>query len=266
MTTSLVDAFELITHAELLEERLARTATALSEREGLNAETTWLDEARRHVASARAGIGDLLTRVLRLEELAPMKMERGRALQTAAVDAVEQLQNAIVDAGGPRSPLLEALFRNVKLVAMRRTNVELFADFCREIDRRLGASYAKRMLADETYATVDPALREVQRTFEEWRSVCCSPPMIESEAADLRSELESTAQRLERPCRQARLLAEASLLPTPELLDESGIFDKPKRRAARPVRIEAEASFDPSADAVPTSDPVAGEKSLDPEP
>ncbi len=265
-TMSMLDAFDLVANAEAFEMRLAAAAHELAKRPGLAQEKAWLSAAHVHVARAREGIGDLLTRVLRLGELESVRGGRGRALQGAVVDAVEHLQVAIARAGGDRSPLLEAIYRNLKLPVMRRCGREEFEKLCAEIEGRLETGYVKRMLADETYAPVAPALDGLQRAIADWQGIFSSDPLPEAEANVLRSELESTAHRLELPCRQARLLAEAALLPAKDLLDASGLFEKPKKRAARTARAEseadkapanaaeAEAGAEPAADAPSTGD------------
>jgi hypothetical protein len=52
-----------------------------------------------------------------------------------------------------------------------------------------------------------------------------------AQAEALRAELQSAAEELEIPVRQARLLAQAALLPTSELLDAAGLTAEGKRRA-----------------------------------
>ena len=254
MTMSMLDAFDLVASAELLEARLEAAAHELGKRPGLSEEKAWLASAHRHVARAREGIGDLLTRVLRLDELEPVRGDRGRALQGAVVDAAEHLFAAIASAGGERSPLLEAIFRNLKLPLMRRCGRDELEKFCSEIEARLGTGYVRRMLADETYAAVAPALERLRSAFADWRSIFTSAPLPEAEANALRSELEGMARRLDVPCRQARLLAEAALLPAKDVADASGIFEKPKRRGARGSRAESDT---PKA-APPASEPRGG--------
>lgn len=242
MTTSLLDAFDLVAHAELLELRLAATVGELSKREGLTNENAWLEAARTHVARAREGIGNLSTRVLRVAELEPARAERGRALQGAAMDAAEHVQAAIAAAGGERSPVLEAIFRNLKMPVMRRASRDDFAKFCDEIDKRLGSTYVRRMLADPMFTDVAPSLQNLRDAFAEWRLVFTSGPPTEAEEQALRDELLALANRLELPCRQARLLAEAALLPASDLIEPSGIFDKPRRRVVRAARVDANES------------------------
>lgn len=237
MSTSVADAFDLIAHTEVLEQRLASAVAELSTRPGLADEKGWLEAARRRVAGARDGIGDLLARAVRLPELASMRGERARQLQGAAVDAVEHLQAAIVASAGERSPLLEVLYRNLKTPAMRRSHREDFESFLVEFEKRLSSTYAKRMLSDPESAVLEPPLERLHRAFADFRGAFTGAE--DAEARSLRDELEATARRLELPVRQARLLAEAALLTAEDLRDASGIFDKPKRRAARAIKAES---------------------------
>lgn len=232
-TATVLDAFDLLAHAEQFELRLDAAARTLAARQGLAHEKAWLEAARGLMARARQGTDKLLTRVLRLPELEPIKGDRNRALMGAAVDAAEALDRAIRATVGDRSPMLETLFRNLKLPVFRKANRDDFEAFCQEFEKRLASSYAKRMLADPDYAPVGPALEELARAFAEWRSIFVAPAADDAESAALREELATAARRIELPMRQARLLAEAALVADPELLESSGILEKMKRRAAR---------------------------------
>jgi hypothetical protein len=256
MTTSLGETFDFIAHTEVLEQRLAAASVELSTRPGLTDEKSWLEAARQTVARARNDIGDLLTRVLRLPELESMRGEHVRGLQGAAVDATEQLQAAIVAAGGERSPLIETLFRNTKTVLMRKCSREEFEKFYAELEKRIASSYAKRILADPSYEVLATDIERMRHAFSEWRNMFTSLSSADTEAQALRSELESVARRLELPCRQARLLAEAALLPAMEIYESSGILEKPKRRAARVARaVDAESTPAVKATAPAKSEP-----------
>lgn len=238
MSTTLADAFDRIAHTEVLAERLERAGAELGRRGGLAGEARWLDEARRRIEAAREGAGDLLTRALRLPEFAPIRDEGVRTLQGAAVDALEAVHRTIVAEAGDRSPLLEVLFRSTKLPAMRRCGREEFEEFDAEMERRLTSTYVKRMLADASYAAVVAQVGAFRRAVAEWRGIFA--PCGEEEAASLRDALRTLAERVDGPCRQARFLAEAAFVAAPDLRETSGIFDKPKRRAARAVRAEPE--------------------------
>ncbi|MFZ5441538.1 MAG: hypothetical protein ACOZQL_16140 [Myxococcota bacterium] len=233
MITSPLDAFDLVAHSEQLLLRLEAACAELSKKQGLKEEKAWLETARQRVATAREGVGDLLTRVLRLPELEGIKEDQARILQGAAVDAVERVHAGIAFAGGARAPLLEALYGKLKVPVLRRCDREDFEKFCTDFEKRLNTGYAKRMFADPSYAVVLPALDQLRQAFATWRGVFTTDPLGEAEAQALRDELDAAARRLELPCRQSRLLAQAALVPLKELLEESGIATKPKRRGPR---------------------------------
>lgn len=230
MTLPLLDAFDTVSHSEQLLRRLESATAELSKKQGLKDEKAWLDTAIQRVAAARAGVGDLLTRVLRLPELEPVREGHARTLQGAAVDAVERLHAGITFAAGSRAPILEALYGKLKLPVLRRCDREDFEKFCVDFEKRLNTSYARRMFGDPSFEIVAPALAQLQHAFATWRGIFSDEPLSESAAQALRDELDAVARRLELPCRQARLLAEAALTPLKELLENSGVAQKPRKR------------------------------------
>ena len=232
MSTPLLEAFELLAHSRDLARRLEAAAAELAKRPGLAEEKAWLESGRTRLNRAREGIGDLLDRALRLEELESMRGGRARELQGEVVDALERLSAGIAFAGGPRSPLNEALFFNTKLPTLRKLEREEFERAWRELEKRLASGYAKRMLADETYLVVKPALDEALQAYRVWQTAFEPTPLSEAEASALCEELVATAHRVDLPSRQARLLAQAALLSMKEILDEHGLTPKPKRRGA----------------------------------
>jgi hypothetical protein len=74
---------------------------------------------------------------------------------------------------------------------------------------------------------------QLQRAVTTWLGIFTSAPLGELEAQTLREELDAAAKRLEVPCRQARLLAQAALVPLKDLLESSALAQKPKRRGPR---------------------------------
>ena len=182
MSTPLLEAFELIAQSRDLARRLDAAAAELAKRPGLKEEKAWLDSGRTRLNRAREGVGDLLDRALRLEELESMRGGRARELQGEVVDALERLHAGIAFAGGPRSPLIEALFFNVKLPLLRKLDREEFERAWRDFEKRLGSGYAKRMLADETYAVVAPTLEEALEAYRVWQTAFEPTPLTEAEA------------------------------------------------------------------------------------
>lgn len=234
MTNTLLDAFDLVAHSEQLLFRLDAAAAELSKKQGLKDEKAWLDQARARVSTARDGVNDLLTRVLRLPEMDPVREDHARLLQNVAVDAVEKLHAGITFAAGSRAPLLEALYGKLKLPVLRRCDREDFEKFCADFEKRLGTGYARRMFGEESFQIVAPTLTSLQQAFNTWRGVFSSEPLDDAAAQGLRDELDAVSRRLELPCKQARLLAEAALAPLRDLLENSGVSSKPKKRVKVP--------------------------------
>lgn len=262
MLTPLLDAFELVAFAEQLLPRLDAAATELAKLADLAEEKAWLEAARQRMAPAREGTGDLLVRVLRLPELESVKGEHTKVLQGAAVDALEHLHAGITFAGSARAPLLEALYYKLKIPVLRRCDRDEFEKFCTDFEKRLTSSYAKRMLAGETYKPVAPALKQLHKAFATWRSVFVALPAEDAEAHALRDELVAAALRIEIPCRQARLLAQAALAPLKDLSETAASLQRAKRRG-RSAAAEAEEDThalleqDPPDPALPTTDEQA---------
>lgn len=261
MTSSLLEAFELIAQSEHLPPRLDAAAAELAKIPGFAEEKAWLEAARQRVAPARArsreGTSALLVRVLRLPELAPVLPERTRIIQGAAVDALEHLHAAITFAGGPRTPLLEALYFKLKIPVLRRCDREEFERFCADFEKRLASTYSRRMLANETYAPTAPALEALREAIATWRGLFDTEPLDAREAQALREQLLEAAHGLEIPWRQARLLAQAALAPLKEL-EAAAALQKAKRRG----RAEAEEDTHPLLEQDPPdpSEPTAEER------
>jgi hypothetical protein len=235
---SLLDAYDTVAHSEALLLRLTTAFAELSRKQGLKDEKDWLEQAIARVTAAREGLGDLLSRVMRLPEMEPAREEHARALQGAAVDAVERLQAGITFHAGARAPLLEALYGRLKLPLLRRVDREDFEKFCADFEKRLGSGYAKRMFGEPSLALLGDAVAQVRASFTTWRGSFSGEPLAEDDARGLRDELDACARRLELPVRQARLLAEAALAPIRDLFEESGIGQRPRKRALRPAVTE----------------------------
>jgi hypothetical protein len=228
MLSNLVEAFELLVDAEALGPRLEAAEKALGQLPELEAERGWIRVARERLPAG--SYGDLLDRAVRLPELEKLKGERGKLLQGAVADEVERLQASIVLAGGERSPLLEVVFLNIKVPALRKCGRAELERFCGELEHRLTSSYAKRVLGTERYRGVNPVVKALGAAMAKWSSVFVDPP-AEGEVADrLREELTAAANAVELRMQQARLLAQAALLPATDLLDAAGVVTKGKRK------------------------------------
>lgn len=248
---TLLDAYEVVAWSEGLQAKLSAAFSSLSRKQGLKEEKEWLGIAIERLAAAREGLGDVLARAMRLPELAPLRADYARTLQQAAVEAVEHLEAGISFHAGARSPLVEALYAKLKLPPLRRVDREAFEKFCADFEKRLGSGYAKRMLSDANFAMLTPAVEQVRRSFNAWRGAFSPEPLTDEEASALHDELTTLARQLELPVRQARLLAEAALLPVKNAFEESGVGQRPKRRASKP----ADATPVPAEEPKPAAEP-----------
>lgn len=235
MPSPLVETFELLIHAEQLAPRLEAAAVALLQLPGLEEEKAWLAAARERLASVRVeSYTGLINRAMRLPEMESLKAERGKLLQGAIADELERLQAGVSYAGGPRSPLLEMLFHNLKVPALRKCGRPELEKFCAEIDRRLASSYSVRMFKGEPYAAVMPTVKSLRAAIATWRSVFLEA-IDDNTATALREELTAAGRTVERTVRQARLLAQAALLPAAELLDAAGVVTAKAKRRGKEV-------------------------------
>lgn len=230
MGASVLESYDEIAHAEVIAERLGMAIDLLADRPDRTEERAWLEAGRKRITSALAAMGDLMERVLVLPELASLRGDVTRQLQSAAVDAVDGLLAAIT-ALNERSPLIEVIFRNVKpSVSARRAKHEDFEAYCVEMEKRLASSYASRMLADESYQPVAPVLAKLSAAFKAWREGLDPAPLDPDLERSLRVEL-SDAARVTFHVKQALLLAEAALLAEPAVREQAALFEKPRRRA-----------------------------------
>jgi len=255
MSSTLAESFELVVQAEQLAPRLEAAAKALAQLPGLDEEKTWLAAARARLDAARVDAhGDLLNRAVRLPELASLKAERGKLLQAAIADELERLQAGIAYVGGPRSPLLEVLFLNLKLPALRKCGRAELERFCAEIERRLTSSYARRLFKAKPYSEVVPAVKSFGAAIATWRSVLGDEPLDEAAATAVRDELAAAGRAVELSLRQARLLAQAALLPAAELLDAAGVVTAKAKRRGKDEDTHPILENDPPDPHLPTAD------------
>jgi hypothetical protein len=257
---SLLDAWDAVAWSEILLARLESAAADLSGKQGLRDEKSWLDAAIERVRAAREGLGELRARVMALPELAPLVEEHAADLQASAVDTVERLQAGITFHAGGRAPILEALYGRLKLPALRRAERADFESFCRDFEKRLNSSYAKRMFADPALAFIGPVLEQVLAAFADWRAAWTPVAPSEDEARALRHELEAGARRLELPTRQARLLAEAALAPLRNAFEDSGLAQRARRRGLRPAVTQADDDASLASEAPAPDEPTPEER------
>jgi hypothetical protein len=228
MSRTVADAFEILVQAEQLGPRLEAAATALGQLPGVTDEQAWLAAARARLGALQIDAkshAHLLARALRLPELATVKADRGKLLQVAVADEVERLEAAITFVSGGRSPLLDTLFLDLRVPVLRKCTRHELEKFCIEIERRMTSSYARRLLATERYvASVVPTVTALRTAIGMWASVFVDPPLEGSQADAMRDAVLTACAAIEVPLRQARLLAQAALIPAAELLDAAGLL------------------------------------------
>lgn len=231
---TLIEAYDLIAHAEQVRERIARALASLEGRSGLKRERTWLAAASELLEQTLSPTRPHLERAAALPELAEVREERARTLQNEWVDLLEKLHAGITFHAGSRAPLLETLFAKVKLPALRRASRETVDEQGASFEKRLATGYVKRMLSQESFAFALPVIEEVRAAFSRWQATAtvAEPPEGAAETAGI---LTAAAKKLELPLRQARLLAEAALAPVAGAWEESGIAAKPRRRPQHPA-------------------------------
>lgn len=234
MEPSLVETFELVATTDRLLPRLAAAAAEVAKVPSLADEKAWLATAERRLGAAFAGVApDLVLRALRLPELEPLRGDHARSVQGAAVDALERLHGAVIAAGGPRTPVLESLYHKLKVPALRKCDRDEFNAFCTDFEKRLKTSYLKRMLADPDFAGAKAAAEGLLQAIATWRSIFVATSVEGDDASALRAELELAGRRLAGPARQARLLAQAALVPLADIDAAALLALSAKRRRGK---------------------------------
>lgn len=250
MSLSTLEAYDLIRFAEAFEARLATASDVIAEREGLAPEKEWMATALRLVREALAPAPALIERAKDLPELEEAQEEFSFQQQNLWVDSLEKLHAGITFCASSRAPVIEALFPHLKFPQLRRAPQEAVNEFASAYERRLKSSYVTRIFTQDDFAFVRPVVDQVAKAYASWQASLTPASLSDAEALPLRMELVSVGDRLDSAVRQARLLAEASLVPVPGAFDSTGLAAKPKRRSGRGLPFGLE---DPSADSAPDS-------------
>lgn len=251
MSLSTLEAYDLIRFAESFEARLATASDVIAEREGLELEKEWMATALRLVREALKPAPALIERAKDLPELEEAREEFSFQQQNLWVDSLEKLHAGITFAASSRAPVIEALFPHLKFPQLRRAPQEAVNEFATAYERRLKSSYVTRIFTQDDFGIVRPVLEQVAKAYASWQASLNPASLSEAQALPLRMELVAIGERLDIAVRQARLLAEAALVPVPGAFDSTGLAAKPKRRAGRgmPFGLE-EPGMDGGPDAV----------------
>jgi hypothetical protein len=238
--SSTLESYELIRFAEAFEARLATAGEMLAGRPGLEAEKRWLADALELVRTARAPSAGVLDRVKDLPELEEAREEYAFHQQGLWVDALEKLHAGITFTASSRAPVIEALFPHVKFPQLRRAPRDAVIEYATSYERRTKSAYVTRIFARDDFALVRPVMEQVAAAHTAWRSSHEPAPLTPEVEAVLREELVALGRKLDVALRQARLLAEAAVVPVPSLFEAAGLGLKPKRRAGRGLGLSAD--------------------------
>jgi hypothetical protein len=260
-TLTTLEAYDLIKFSEQFHERIAGAQTALNQKRGLKPEKDWMTAAVELVVAAREPAKGLLERARGLPELDEVRGEYAADFQNDWVDALEKLMAGITFHVGSRDPVIEALFPHQKLPAMRRCSQEVATEFVKDFERRLKGAYLTRQLTQPAFAFVGPVLEQINAAWNRYLSAFGGGvQMPEDQAIEVRKDLVAAAKRIDLAVTQARLLAEAALVPVNGAFETAGLSLKPRKRKARivdlpageaPERAEAGAEETPAAPAQP---------------
>lgn len=249
-----LEAYDLVSYSAQFQGRLSAALAGLDAAHAHKREAEWLASAVELIHSSRERLMNLVERSLVLPELAAVRVEHAGVLQGRSVDALEKLLADIMFHAGSRAPVVEALFPRQKLPALRRAKRPVMEAYVAELEKRLSGTYVKRMFAEEGLAFAQPAVDEVRVAFARWKASFADANLPADQAEAMRTEFATAAQGLEAPIRQAKLLAEAALLPLPGAYETSGIGLKPRRRAVKPPTPTPEVAARPPEDARPGMD------------
>ncbi|HLL55023.1 MAG TPA: hypothetical protein VK447_15820 [Myxococcaceae bacterium] len=244
---STLESFDLLRFSETFHSRLVAAQEDLNAKRGFEREKQWLATAVELLSAERRAVPELLERARTLPELADVAFELASSFQETWVDALEKLLAGIMFHAGSRSPVIEAVFPHQKFPALRRANKDAAVQFATEFERRLKSSYVTRMMSGDEFSFAKAVLDQISTAYGKWHACFAPPPMAEEDATRLREELPALAKKLDLAMGQARLLAEAALLPFDGAYDGTGLNAKPRKRSAKQDVAEAV----PAAEAAP---------------
>lgn len=250
-----LDAYESIRVAEQLHERLTAACVAVENKRVIKDEKAWLATARDLLAEDCQLGRSVVERARMLPELIEVRQEFATGLQQLWVDALEKLLAGITYHAGSRAPLIETLFPHQKFPVLRKPNRETVTAYQTELLRRTKLSYVQRMLADEAFAFVKPCVDAIEAAYATWMTSFSNESMPEEQAAPLRAEIVELGERLELKVRQAKLLAEAALVPVKNGFEEFGLNVKAKKRGKKVAAVVSESEEAPAFDPVGAEEP-----------
>ena len=226
-------AYDVLRFAGPFLERLEQAREALASGEAHPDERQWLEAGRDRVTAANARGAEVLGAARALPELEGVRGDYIGDHQLRWVDALERLHAGITFHIGGRSPVVEALFPNLKFVPLRRASREVALAYGNDVERRLRSAYLTRMLARPEFAFAPAVIDTLKATYAGWQA-CLEPAVLSGEEADsARRALLEVGGKLELAMVQARFLAQAALsVVEGEAFDALGLGARPRKRSA----------------------------------
>jgi hypothetical protein len=234
-----IECYDFLLYAQELLKRLQGAHAELQKKQGLKDEKSWLEQSISRLEQLLTPTGELLKKCVALPELESARAEHSRMQQELAVEAMERLEAGITFHGGSRSPLRETLFDTLKFSQLVRVDAVEFEKKCIELEKKMNATYSKRMLGEPVFRPLEPTVLALAESISNWRNSLKAPDISSDDRQGLIDELDAAARKLELPIRQSKLLAEAACAPVKELFETSQIAFKPKKRNMKAVVTES---------------------------
>lgn len=195
-------------------------------------ERSWLEAAVRRVGVSLDNLDSLLSSAWQLPELEAIRKREIRARQEAWAESVSVLHASIVDHTSANGPLVEVLFPHTRFEKLRRLGAAA-ESFHVDYQRRRRSQYVQRLASEPEYPFLAPLLDVVDCRRNDLEQSQLSSALPEKECDGLRQSIGEKADLLTRVLGQARSLANAALMTSPEQLDSFGLNAKPRRRTSR---------------------------------
>lgn len=231
--TTVLEAYDWIRFADQYGEKLGTAFADLENRSGFKREKAWMRSGVQLLEEEREAAFPIFERMRMLPEMTAAREEHAVAQVGPWVDALEKLLAGITFHFGSRAPVIEALFPHQKLIVLRRGNLDEVRAFSNEIERRLKSSYVERIFAQEEYGFARAVVEQIRAAYAAIGASIDGPPLNDAERAAIVEEAIDIARRLETAVSQARLLAEAALIPFEGAFIDGGLNAKIKKRASK---------------------------------
>jgi hypothetical protein len=231
--TTVLEAYDWIRFADQYGEKLEGALADLESRPQRVREKAWMRAGVELLEEERERAFPICERMRMLPEMTQAREEHAAQQVGPWVDALEKLLAGITFHFGSRAPVIEALFPHQKLIVLRRGNLDEVRTFANELERRLKSSYVERIFGQEEYAFARVVVEQVRAAYAAIGASIEGAPLSDEERTSLTEEAIAIARALETAIAQARLLAEAALVPFEGAFVDAGLNAKIKKRATK---------------------------------